>query len=120
MQEMQNLAQAQTGLFGLGDQQRQRVIQEQAYLRNLPLNETAALMSGTQIQTPTFGAASPTAIAATDYSGLVGDSYANQVNAYNAQLQRQNAATGAYADLGGALIGTTAFGKGLSKIPGFS
>ena len=120
MQEMQNLAQAQTGLFGLRDRERGRTIQEQAYLRNLPLNETAALMSGTQIQNPTFGAVAPTAIAATDYSGLVGDSYANQVNAYNAQLQRQNAATGAYADLGGALIGTDAFGQGLSKIPGFS
>ena len=123
MQEMQNLAQAQTGLFGLSDQQRQRVVQEQAYLRNLPLNETAALMSGTQIQNPTFGAASPTAIAATDYAGLAGDNYTNRVNAYNAQLQRQGATAGAYGALGGALIGTDAFsnalGRGLSRIPGF-
>jgi len=119
MQELQNLGQMQTGLFGLGDQQRQRVIQEQAYLRNLPLNETSALMSGTQIQNPTFGAVAPTAIAATDYAGLAGDNYANQVSAYNAQLGRQNATTGAYGDLGAALVGTSAFGKGLSKIPGF-
>ena len=118
MQEMQNLAQAQGQLFGLNDQQRQRVIQEQAYLRNLPLNETSALMSGTQIQNPTFGAVAPTAIAATDYSGLAGDSYANQVSAYNARLGRQNAATGAYGDLGAALIGSDAGSKLLSKIPG--
>ena len=119
MQEMQNLAQAQGQLFGLNDQQRQRVIQEQAYLRNLPLNETSALMSGTQIQNPTFGAVAPTAIAATDYAGLAGDNYANQVSAYNARLGRQNAATGAYADLGAALIGSKAGGNLISKIPGF-
>jgi hypothetical protein len=105
MQELQNLGQMQTGLFGLGDQQRQRVIQEQAYLRNLPLNETAALMSGTQIQNPQFGAASPTAIAATDYAGLVGNTYANQVNAYNTKLGLKGAKYGAQGDLASALGG---------------
>jgi hypothetical protein len=105
MQEMQNLAQAQTGLFGLSDQQRQRIIQEQAYLRNLPLNETAALMSGTQIQTPTFGAAAQSAIAAPDYAGLTSSDYANRVNAYNTQLGLRGAEYGAYGDLAGALGG---------------
>ena len=103
MQELQNLGQMQTGLFGLGDQQRQRVIQEQAYLRNLPLNETAALMSGTQIQNPQFGAASPTAIAATDYAGLASNTYANQVEAYNAKLGLGGAKYGAQGDLASAL-----------------
>ena len=110
MQELQNLGQMQTGLFGLGDQQRQRVIQEQAYLRNLPLNETAALMSGTQIQNPQFGAATPTAIAATDYAGLVGNNYANQVNAYNARLGLKSAKYGAQGDLAAAL-GSAAIAK---------
>ena len=105
MQEMQNLAQAQTGLFGLSDQQRQRVVQEQAYLRNLPLNETAALMSGTQIQTPTFGAAPQSAIAAPDYAGLTASDYANRVNAYNTQLGLQGAKYGAQGDLAAALGG---------------
>jgi hypothetical protein len=105
MQEQQNLAAMQAQLFGLNDQQRQRVIQEQAYLRNLPLNETAALMSGTQIQNPQFGAATPTAIAATDYAGLAGNQYTNQVNAHNAQLGLRGAEYGAYGDLAGALGG---------------
>ena len=105
MQEMQNLAQAQTGLFGLSDQQRQRVVQEQAYLRNLPLNETAALMSGTQIQTPTFGAAPQSAIAAPDYAGLTASDYANRVSAYNTQLGLQGAKYGAQGDLAAALGG---------------
>ena len=105
MQEMQNLAQAQTGLFGLRDTERGRTIQEQAYLRNLPLNETAALMSGTQIQTPTFGASQPTAIAAPDYAGLTASNYANQVNAYNTQLGLKGAKYGAQGDLAAALGG---------------
>ena len=105
MQELQNLAQAQTGLFGLNDQQRQRVIEEQAYLRNLPLNETAALMSGTQINNPTFGAASTSAIAAPDYAGLTASNYANQVNAYNTQLGLKGAKYGAQGDLAAALGG---------------
>jgi hypothetical protein len=105
MQELQNLAQAQTGLFGLNDQQRQRVIEEQAYLRNLPLNETAALMSGTQINNPTFGAASTSAIAAPDYAGLTASNYANQVNAYDTQLGLKGAKYGAQGDLAAALGG---------------
>jgi hypothetical protein len=105
MQEMQNLAQAQGQLFGLNDQQRQRVIQEQAYLRNLPLNETAALMSGTQINNPQFGAASTSAIAAPDYAGLSSQNYTNRVNAYNTQLGLRGAEYGAYGDLAGALGG---------------
>jgi hypothetical protein len=113
MQEMQNLAAMQQGLFGLDNQQRQRVIQEQAYLRNLPLNETAALMSGTQIQNPQFGAATPTAIAATDYAGLAGNNYANQVNAYNAKLGLDSAKYGAQGDLAAAL-GTAAIKYGNS------
>ena len=105
MQEQQNLAQMQSQLFGLNDQQRQRVIEEQAYLRNLPLNETAALMSGTQIQTPTFGAAPQSAIAAPDYAGLTASNYGNQVNAYNTQLGLKGAKYGAQGDLAAALGG---------------
>ena len=105
MQEYQNLAAMQSGLFGLRDTERERRIQEAAYLRNLPLNETTALMSGTQIQNPMFGAAPQTAIAGTDYAGLVSNNYANQISAYNNQLARQNARTGALGDIGAALIG---------------
>ena len=111
MQEQQNLATMQSNLFGLNDQQRRRAIEEQAYLRNLPLNETTALMAGTQIQNPLFGAASPTAIAGTDYAGLVGNNYANQVNAYNAKLGLDSAKYGAQGDLAAALA-TAVINKG--------
>lgn len=110
MQEYQNLAAMQSGLFGLRDTERGRRIQEAAYLRNLPLNETAALMSGTQISTPTFGAAPQTGIGGTDYSGLVSSTYGNQINAYNSQLALEGAKWGAVGDMAGAL-GGAAIGK---------
>ena len=97
----------QAGLFGLDQSARQRAIEESAYLRNLPLNETSALMSGNQIMNPSFGAAPNTAIANTDYAGLVQNNYNAQVNAANAATGARNAQTGALAGIASA--GITAF-----------
>lgn len=44
----------QSRLFGLGTTARERAIQEQSTLRNLPLNEINALRTGAQITNPTF------------------------------------------------------------------
>lgn len=93
----------QAGLFGLDQAARQRGIEESAYLRNLPLNETSALMSGNQIMNPTFGAASPTAVANTDYAGLVQNNYQGQLNNYNQQIAARNSARGGMASMVGAL-----------------
>lgn len=103
MGEEGTLAAMQTGLFGLRDQQRARAIEEASYLRNLPLNETIALMSGTQIQNPTFSAASPTGITPADYSGLVSENYGNLVNIQGQQVARANAKTAALASAVGTL-----------------
>jgi hypothetical protein len=94
----------QAGLFGLDQGARQRAIEESAYLRNMPLNETSALMSGNQIMNPSFGAAPNTAIANTDYSGLVQNNYNAQVNAANAATGARNAQTGALAGIASAGI----------------
>jgi hypothetical protein len=112
MQEQKNLAAMQTGLFGLRDTERGRQIQEASYLRNLPLNETSALMSGTQIQNPTFTATPQTGIASTDYTGLVSNNYTNQMNAYQAQMQRDNAMIGAL----GSVASAGAYGWAASDI----
>jgi hypothetical protein len=94
----------QAGLFGLDQGARQRAIEESAYLRNMPLNETSALMSGNQIMNPSFGAAPNTAIANTDYAGLVQNNYNAQVNAANAAAGARNAQTGALAGIASAGI----------------
>jgi hypothetical protein len=93
--EQQQLYGMQQGLFGLDQAARRRAIEEEAYRRNLPLNETAALMSGNQIQNPQFGPATPTGIANTDYSGLVSNNYASQVSLANSRAASQSANTGA-------------------------
>ena len=118
MQEAQNLATMQTGLFGLQGQDRQRAIEEAAYIRNLPLNETSALMSGTQIQNPTFGAATPTGIANTDYSGLVQNNYNQQLNAYNRAQANKGSAFGAITGMAGALMGGPVGGQIGSAVGG--
>ena len=75
----------------------------------MPLNETSALMSGSQIQNPQFSAAPQTGIQNVDYAGMVANNYASQMNAYNSKLASNNATTGAIAGmvgtLGGAAIG---------------
>jgi hypothetical protein len=109
MGELGALAAMQSGLFGLRDQHRARAIAEAANLRNVPLNETIALMSGTQIQNPAFGRAPQTGIAGTDFGGLVANQYASQVAGHNAQVQAANERTtgliGMAATLGAGAMG---------------
>jgi len=77
-------------------------LQEQLALRQLPLNEIAAIMSGAQVQLPQFQsyqgadvAAAPIFGAATAAGDFAQKNYQNQVAAYNAKM-------GLYGDIGGA------------------
>ncbi len=86
-------------------------LQEQLALRQLPLNEIAAIMSGAQVQLPQFQgyqgadvAAAPIFGAATAAGDFAQKNYQNQVAAYNAKM-------GMYGDIGGSLAGP--FGKKL-------
>jgi len=100
----------QSRLFGLQGNARERAIQEYERQRNAPLNETNALMSGTQIQNPTFSPTPQTSIANTDYTGLVNQQYAGQMNAYNQGQSRNNAAMGGLFGLAGSIGGGLAGG----------
>lgn len=56
-QRMQEQAQRfgqQAQTYGLSAQERQRALQEQAYMRQLPLNELNALRTGSQVSMPQF------------------------------------------------------------------
>jgi hypothetical protein len=103
MAEQQQVYNQQSGLFGLNQAARQRGIEESAYLRNMPLNETAALMSGNQINNPQFSAAPNTGIANTDYAGLVQNNYNAQVNAANAAAASRSGTAGAFLGMAGKL-----------------
>lgn len=95
-------------------------LQEQLALRQLPLNEIAAIMSGAQVQLPQFQgyqgadvAAAPIFGATTAAGDFAQKNYQNQVAGYNARM-------GMYGNLAGAL-GTAAgggfFGNPFSKPP---
>lgn len=84
---------------------RGQAFNEAAYTRSSPLNEIAALLSGSQIANP--GAQSPgtpqTQVAGVDYTGLVNQNYQSQLQNSNAMM--------------GGLFGLA--GKAASFIPGF-
>ena len=93
----------QSRLFGLQGNARERAIQEYERIRNAPLNEVSALMSGTQINNPTFSAIPQTGISPTDIAGPINTAYQGSMNNYNQQIGANNAAMGGLFGLGGAV-----------------
>ena len=93
----------QSGQFG--NTAIQQAIAQAIQKRQLPLNEITALMSGSQIQNPQFGAyqgstvAPPPIFQATQQKGMF------DANAYNQQVAQANAQTAGMYSLGGAALG---------------
>ncbi len=91
--QLWNMAQNQQYNQGLSNAQlnnntRQQQIEEATYLRNLPLNDIAALLgTGGGVQNPNFSDFAQVGVAAPDYQGAV---YANY-NAQNQQYQQAQA-----------------------------
>lgn len=83
-----------------------QAVQDILTQRNQPLNEISALMSGSQVSTPQFGAGTnQPSLPTVDYSGLVEQNYQNQLGAYNTQMQQSQGIIGGLFGLGGKLIG---------------
>jgi len=92
----------QQGLFGMQQANRSRSLQEMLALRNQPINEISALMSGGQVSLPNaqqYNAPSINAAPVGDYT-YNSSALANQN--YNTQMQQQNAAMGGMFGLGQA------------------
>jgi len=90
----------------LGNQARQQGIQEQAYLRQLPLNELNALRTGAQVQNPQFQGYSPTQIGQTPIFGAAqAQGAANQQN-YQNQVGQANAFNQGLFSIGAAAMGS--------------
>jgi hypothetical protein len=93
----------ESGKFGNTAQQ--QALAEAIQLRQLPLNEITALMSGSQIQNPQFGAYSGATVqAAPIFAGTQAQGAFDQNN-YNQQVSQANAATAGLYSLGGAALG---------------
>lgn len=84
---------------------RQQGIQELLTLRNQPINEISALMSGSQVSMPQFVNTPQTNLAGTDYQGAVYQTYQGQMDAYKQKVASQNAMMGGLFGMAGTLGG---------------
>lgn len=66
--------------------------------RNQPLNEIAALMSGSQVQQPIFMGANMPTIPTTDNAGIISQNYQDRLNAWQ---QKQGAMGSMFSGIGG-------------------
>lgn len=93
---------------GFSNNARQQQIEQAAYLRNLPLNDIAALMGATGgVNQPNFNPVSQVGVSAPDYQGLVTSGYNAKMAQYNAQQQARSSMLGsifgALGSVGGAV-----------------
>jgi hypothetical protein len=78
-------------------------LQERIALRNQPMNEIAALMSGSQVTLPQFQQYSQQGINAAPIGQYIGQNYANQANAAAQQNQGMFGLGGSFMNMLGAL-----------------
>lgn len=93
---------------------RQQSIQEAASIRNQPLNEISALMSGTQVQLPQFSTVPQVSMQTPDYQGAANLQYQGQLANWNAQQQSNNAMMGGLFGLGGSVASALPWAAWLS------
>lgn len=94
----------QQALLAALDNQRSGALQETMALRQAPINEITALLSGSQISTPQFQMAQPAQMATTDVAGITQQGYANQMAAYQQKMAQQQAMMGGLFGLGSAAL----------------
>jgi len=74
----QRLNQAQS-IYNAANTSRQQWVNEQFGLRNQPINEITALLSGSQVDSPSFVNANMPTIPTTDIAGIIGKNYDQQL-----------------------------------------
>jgi hypothetical protein len=96
---------ATTQGFGVGQQARQTALQEQAYLRNEPLNTLSAVRTGAQVQGPQFvNSAQQATTAGPDILGAAQMGYNAQMGDFNAKQAAQANLNQGLFSLGGAAL----------------
>ncbi|RUX96147.1 hypothetical protein [Mesorhizobium sp. M7D.F.Ca.US.004.01.2.1] len=74
-------------------------------IRNQPINEITALLSGSQVSSPQAAGYNGSTIPTTDNAGLINENYNQKMNNYNQQMAQSNSLIGGLFGLGGKLIG---------------
>lgn len=85
-------------IIGAGQEQN-RLFDLESRARLQPINEIAALLGNAQIQTPQFQGTPQTGVSPTDISSPFYQSYNNQYDAYNQQLNRNSQAASSNASI---------------------
>ena len=91
-------------MYGLESAARDKAINEQVMQRQIPLNELAAMLSGSQVQGPQFVNSPQQSVAPPDIMGATYGSYNADMNNYNQAGGQNNAMTGGLFSLGSAAM----------------
>jgi hypothetical protein len=107
-----NAGQEQSRVFGLGfnqaafnNQARAQGLQEATALRQMPLNEAQALLTGSTVQSPQFVSVPGVQVAPTDYMGAVDRNYQGQMAAWRQRAEDIRSQNQMAAQLGGLVLG---------------
>ena len=102
--EQQRYANMVLGTGAAQDAQRSQAMEQAIAMRNQPINEVTALMSGSQLQAPNFGIYNPGGAPITDNAGIINDIYQGELNAYGTQMSGHNSLMGGLFGLAGSII----------------
>ncbi|WP_457660052.1 tail fiber domain-containing protein [Sinorhizobium medicae] len=94
---------SQQSKFNMQNQQRAQYLNELYAQRNQPINEIIGLMSGAQVNSPSFVPTQSNPMPTVDYAGLVQQDYANKMGAYNQQQAGMQSMFGGMLGFGGQL-----------------
>lgn len=83
---------------------RAQSVQEALTERNQPINEIIGLMSGSQVQQPSYVSTPQTRVANTDYAGLVQSNYNQQLADYQNKQNQKNQLLGGLFGFGANMI----------------
>jgi hypothetical protein len=85
---------------------RGQAVSESMAERNQPINEISALLSNSQVQSPSFVNTPQANLPTVDYAGLVQNNFASQMAAYNQKMKSRDSTIGGLFGLGaGGLAG---------------
>lgn len=103
---VENQALGQAGqLYGLERSARDSAINELNQQRQIPLNELSAMLTGSQVQGPSFVGTPQAQLNPADLMGATYNSYQGELNNYNQKQGVQNALMGGLFGLGSAGLG---------------
>lgn len=102
--------------FDAANNARNQALQEQFAIRNQPINEITALMSGSQVKDPAFITPNTAQLATTDFAGIQANYDNLHQRQYEQQVAQSNALAGGIPGFGAALLSDERAKKDIKKV----